>query len=144
MRFAKEITINASPEHVYDYVADFSRHGEWGAHSLQVPAAPGPAAPGLTVQSTAQQFGTQRENLTVIDATPGKRFAFESKGGLGTVLNAFDLESAGDGATRLTKSQDFIKPSLLYRVMSWQVNSQRPKELQADLDKIKQHLEAPS
>jgi hypothetical protein len=142
VRFAKEITINASPEKVYDYVADFSRHSEWGAHGLQVPAAPGPQSAGATVQSTAQQFGTQRENLTVTDATPGRRFAFESKGGLGTVLNAFDIEPASDGASKLTKSQDFVKPSFLYRVMSWQVNSRRPKELQADLDKIKQRLEA--
>ena len=141
MRFAKEIQINATPDKVYEYVADFSRHGEWGGHGLQVQSDPGPATTGFEAQSLASQFGTQREKLTVTEADTGRRFAFESAGGLGSVLNAFDVE-ASDGGTRLTKSQNFIKPSLLCRLMTPMISSQRPKELAADVENIKNRLES--
>ncbi len=141
MRFAKDVTINARADKVYEYVADFSRHGEWGGHGLKIEAPAGPAAVGFNVQSLARQFGPQRENRTVTEAATGQRFAFESAGGLGTVLNAFDIESEGE-ETRLTKSQDFVKPSFLCRLMTPMISSQRSKELATDVEQIKNRLES--
>lgn len=141
-RFSKDTTIDAPADKVFAYVADFPRHSEWAQHNLEVmQTSSGTVGVGSTFSTVGHQFGTQRESQTVVDYSPGTRFAFESKGGLGVTLNAFDLAPA-DGGTRLTKSLDFVHPSLLARVTSFMVGRQVPKFLEEDLRRIKQRVEA--
>jgi polyketide cyclase/dehydrase/lipid transport protein len=140
-RFSAETTIKASPDQVFAYVSDMTRHGEWGAYGLEVKAVSGgPVGVGSTFASTAKQFGTQRETQTVTECSPPARFAFQAKGGLGLARHAFDL-SAVDGGTRVTKSMELIEPSFLAKVMSFRINGAQPKELAEDLRRIKAKLE---
>ena len=143
-RYAAESVINNPPEKVFAYVADLPRHSEWASHNLEVTqTSSGPVAAGSTFESVSHLFGTQREQLTVTDYSPGKRVAFESKGSLGVVLNAFDL-AAVDGGTMLTKSVEMMHPSVMARLMAPMIGRTARKSLAADLAGIKKHLESQS
>jgi hypothetical protein len=141
-RFAREIFINAAPDRVFDYVADMPRHSEWAQHDLQVTqTSQGGAGVGTTFASVGHQFGTQRETQTVVDYTPGARFAFDAKGSIGIVRHAFDL-AAMDGGTKVTKSMEVTKPSMMARIMAPMIGKQTKKGLAVDLERIKARLEA--
>ena len=74
--------------------------------------------------------------------TPGKRFAWESTGGLGLARHWFDLAPAPDGgSTAVAKGLEFVKPSFLARIMGWRLARDEPKSLTSDLAKIKSLLE---
>ena len=141
-RIARETVINASPDKVFEYTADMPRHSEWAQHELQVnQTSSGAVGVGATFASVAHQFGTQRETQTVIDYTSGKRFAFDALGSIGTVRHAFDLVASG-GGTKVTKSMEILKPSMMARVMGPMIRSQTRKGLAVDLERIKAKLEA--
>jgi hypothetical protein len=141
-RFAREIFINAAPDRVFDYVADMPRHSEWAQHDLQVTqTSQGAVGVGATFASVGHQFGTQRETQTVVYYTPGARFAFDAKGSIGIVRHAFDL-AAMDGGTKVTKSMEVTKPSLMARIMAPMIAKQTKKGLAVDLERIKARLEA--
>jgi uncharacterized membrane protein len=143
-RFEDQITIDAPADRVFAYVSDFTRHGEWAANDLEV-ATPsdGPVAVGTTFSTTAKQFGTQREQSTVTEFTPGSVFAWESKGALGLARHRFALSGDG-GSTTLTKSAEIVEPTFLAKVTGWRLKKDIPKALHSDLANIKAHLEAPS
>jgi hypothetical protein len=82
--FKQETTLQRPPGDVFAYVSDMTKHGEWASNGLLVTqTSTGPIGVGATFASTAKQFGTQRETQTVTEYSPGSRFVFEAKGGLG-------------------------------------------------------------
>ena len=59
----RQITINASLEKVFAYLADFTRHGEWAAHPLRIEqASQGPVGVGTSFTSVGHQFGRDTED----------------------------------------------------------------------------------
>ena len=141
---AKETVINAAPQQVFDYVSDLRKHPEWAQHGLEVTqTSPGPIQAGATFSSVAHQFGTQRETQVVTEYAPDTRFAFEATGSLGIARHIFALTPDG-AVTRVTKSMQLIKPSLMARVMGPMISSQQRKALAVDLERIKAKLEAVS
>jgi len=138
-RYEERITVDAPAGSVYDYVSDFTRHGEWSANGLTVTKdGDGPVAVGSTFSTTAKQFGTQREHSTITELSPGKAFGWESKGALGLVRHRFDL--SGNGSTQVVKSAEFTQPSFLAKVIGWRLAKDVPAGLRSDLAKIKAHL----
>jgi len=98
-RFEERITIGASADRMYDYVADMTTHAEWSGNGLEVTkSSDGPIAVGTAYATTAKQFGTQREQSTVTQMTPGRTFAWDSAGALGLAHHVFGL--TGDGGRR--------------------------------------------
>jgi uncharacterized membrane protein len=143
-RYEEHITIEAPPVSVYDYVSDFTRHGEWAGHELQVTMdGEGPAVVGTRFSTVAKQFGTQREHSTITELSPGAAFGWESEGTLGTVHHRFTMSAAGE-STALAKSAEFVRPSFLAKVFGFRLNRDVPAGLRSDLDRIKAHLEAGS
>jgi uncharacterized membrane protein len=140
-RFEDRISIQAPAGRVYDYVADFTRHGEWAGHGLDVTkSSEGPVAVGSTFSTTAKQFGTQREQSTITELTPGKAFAWDSTGALGRVHHWFSL--SGDGsATTLSKGAEMVEPTFLAKVTSWKLSKDIPKGIHNDLANIKAKVE---
>ena len=140
-RYEDRISIDAPADQVYDYVADFSRHADWSGNGLQVTkSTEGPVAVGSTFSTTAKQFGTQREQSTITELSPGSAFAWESTGALGRARHRFSL--AGDGGTTtLTKSAEIVEPTFLAKLTSWKLSRDIPKGLHSDLANIKAHLE---
>lgn len=142
--YEEQISINAPADKVYAYVSDFTKHGEWGGHGLAVVKdTDGPAAVGSTFSTTASQFGTQREHSTITDMAPNTKFAWDSKGSLGTAHHWFSIADGG-GTTTLTKGAEFTDPSTLGKMMSWKLSRDVPKGFRSDLANIKAKLESPT
>jgi uncharacterized membrane protein len=142
-RYEDQISIDAPAGQVYDYVADFPRHAEWAGNELAVTTSTaGPVAVGSVFSTTAKQFGTQREQSTVTELSPGSAFAWESKGALGLARHRFSLAVDG-GSTTLTKSAEIVEPTFLAKLTGWKLSKDIPKGLHSDLANIKAHLEAP-
>jgi uncharacterized membrane protein len=141
-RFEESTTIAAPASTVYDYVSDFTRHGEWSGHQLQVTkTGDGPTRVGSTFSTVAKLFGTQRETSTITEMTPGKAFAWDSVGALGKAHHSFSLTEQG-GATVVGKSAEIVQPKFLAKMTSWRLSKDIPKALTSDLAKIKSTLEA--
>jgi uncharacterized membrane protein len=142
--YEEHISINAPADTVYAYVSDFTKHGEWAGHGLAVVKdTDGPAQVGSSYSTTASQFGTQREHSTITDMEPNKKFAWDSKGSLGTAHHWFALADEG-GTTTLTKGAQFTDPSTLGKMMSWKLSRDVPKGFRSDLANIKATLESSS
>lgn len=140
-RFEDRISIQASAGRVFDYVADFTRHSEWGGHGLEVKkSSEGPAAVGSTFSTTAKQFGTQREQSTITELDPSKAFAWDSTGALGRVHHWFSLSDDG-GSTTLSKGAEMVDPTFLAKVTSWKLSKDIPKGIHSDLANIKAKIE---
>jgi hypothetical protein len=140
-RFEDRISIQAPTGRVFDYVADFTRHGEWAGDGLEVAkSTEGPVAVGSTFSTTAKQFGTQREQSTITELAPGRTFAWDSTGSLGRVHHWFSLSEDG-GSTTLTKGAELVEPTFLAKVTSWKVSRDIPNGLHRDLANIKTHVE---
>src|SRR5262245_29798122 len=141
-RYEETATIAAPASSVYAYVSDFTRHGEWSGHGLEVTrASDGPTAVGSTFSTVAKQFGTQKEQSTITDMTPDTAFAWDSTGALGLVHHSFALQENG-GSTTVTKSVEMRQPTFLAKAMSWRLSKDIQRSLASDLQKIKATLEA--
>lgn len=140
-RFEDRISIHAPAGRVFDYVADFTRHGEWAGHGLEVTrSTEGPMAVGTTFATTAKQFGTQRERSTITELTPGRTFAWDSTGALGRVHHWFSLSDDG-GSTTLSKGAEMVDPTFLAKITSWKLSRDIPKGIHNDLANIKASVE---
>lgn len=54
------VVINATPEMVFNYVSDLTRHPEWSGGKLKIEAlTPGPAGVGSTYKSYGEVAGQQ-------------------------------------------------------------------------------------
>jgi hypothetical protein len=143
-RFEDRISINAPAERVYDYVADFTKHGEWASNGLAATKeTDGPVAVATMYATTAKQFGTQREHSTITDLTRPTMFAWDSKGALGRAHHWFSL-SADGGTTTLTKAAEIVEPTFLAKATGWKLAKDIPKGLHSDLANIKRNVEASS
>lgn len=142
-RWEEHATVHAPPSEVFAYISDFERHGEWSHHGLTASkVGNGPIGVGTKYQTVAKQFGTQKEESTITQYEPGRKFCWDSVGGLGKAHHQFALigDEAGHG-TALSKSVELIEPSFLAKVMGWRLNKDIPKSLQSDVEKIKAALE---
>lgn len=139
-KFSSETTINVAPERVFEYVADMTKHGEWGDHGLQVTRTSAGNGLGATYSSTAKSFGTQNETQVVVQSEPPRRFAFDATGSLGIAHHVFEIEPSGPGA-HVIKTMELTKPSFLAKVISPMIGRQQPPGLKHDLARIKQKLE---
>lgn len=140
-RYEQQITIRASVQTVFDYVSDFTRHGEWAGHGLEVTQdGDGPVRVGSTFSTVAKQFGTQREHSTITELEPNSTFGWDSRGALGMAHHRFTIAEA-EGGSSLSKSAELTEPSFLAKMMGWKLSKDIPADLHSDLEKIKARLE---
>jgi len=117
LRFRATVTSSASPQALYDAIADVSSHLSWGGPgsaskgnaliSLDAPA--GLATTGTTFTSTGKAGkDTFHDRSTVVTATPGRRFTFTTEARLErqrkqawlvTFTHDFQLSPAPGGST---------------------------------------------
>lgn len=140
-RWESQITIKASVEKVFDYVADIARHPEWASNPLEVrKTSAGPPGVGATFSSTGKFMGTHKDEVTIAEYSPPTRLVFESRGDAGHMRHWFALREQG-GSTMLTKGTESVKPSFLSRLAAPLIARAVPKGLRKDLDKIKANVE---
>jgi len=94
-----EISINASPKKVFDYVSDLIQHGEWSADSVQIVAlSSGSIAVGHQYRSTARSRGiTFKAEMEVTEYDPPRYFAFKGFDETGKFSHRFTFQPHGDG-----------------------------------------------
>jgi uncharacterized membrane protein len=148
-RFEDRISIHAPAGRVFGYVSDFTRHGEWAGHGLEVTrSGEGAVAVGTTFSTTAKQFGTQREQSTITELTPDKVFSWDSTGALGRVHHWFSLSDEGDStegdSTTLSKGAEMVDPTFLAKITSWKLSKDIPSGIRSDLANIKARIEGPA
>jgi hypothetical protein len=143
-KISVQTTVNASPEAVFAYVADVTRHPEWGQHqNAATRRGGGEAGVGTVYDTVNHQFGEQKETVMVTDYAPGKLFGFDASGVLGVAHHTFEMAPSGSGTT-LTKTMQMTKPKLLARLSAPMIAMQQPRALREDLRRIKAKLEASS
>jgi uncharacterized protein YndB with AHSA1/START domain len=144
MAVEKQITINAPAEQVFAYVADISKHGEWGnpSQKLQVQkSSEGPIGQGSTFKSTGQQFGTQNDTVTITEYVPNQRVVYESQGKAGHTRHTFEVTPAS-GGVQLTKSFDVVKAGFPFVIFAPMARAfVLPGALDSDLQRIKANVE---
>jgi uncharacterized protein YndB with AHSA1/START domain len=103
--YSASVDIGASPEDVFAYVADLTKHGEWAADPLRVEAlAPSSGAVGSRYRSTAQVQGRPIEaELRVTERQPPSRFAFVATDITGVYEHQFTFRPH-EGGTRVERN----------------------------------------
>lgn len=101
-----ERTIDASPEVVYDLVADVTRIGEWSPECLRAEWLNGATEAAVGVEFKGFNklgFVKWATKPTITEAERGRSFAFQVPGKFGPQWR-YDLEPTEDGGTRVVHS----------------------------------------
>ena len=140
----KQIVINAPAEKVFNYLADITKHSEWGnpSQKLQVEkTSGGPVGQGSTFKSVGKQFGTQNDTVTITEYVPNQKLVYQAEGNAGLIRHTVELSPSG-GGTMVSKSFEAVKPKFPLTIMLPVVNGiLQPRALASDLSRIKARLE---
>ena len=141
----QQITISAPVEKVFNYLADISKHGEWGNPSQKLhveKTSEGPVGQGSTFKSVGQQFGQQNDTVTIAEYVPNQRVVYESQGKAGHFRHAFELSPSGSG-TQVTKRVEVVKAGFPFVIFQPIVKAFiLPGAMQSDLQRIKEKVES--
>ena len=106
------ITINAPQARVFDYLADISRHGEWGSADDKMKATaekPDPPAVGARYKAEGVLNGKVNQSVVTITAyEPPKRIAFDAEDSNSVFHHEFILTPEG-GGTRFERQVTMTK-----------------------------------
>jgi uncharacterized protein YndB with AHSA1/START domain len=136
--------INAPPERVYAYLADFLHHKEWsrGVAEIEPVGATGAVAVGTELKATETIPRRMTSIARVTALEPPRRIAWDARvEGVMRVQWEFELQPTALG-TRLVQRCRWQPQNLLGTVMLNLVRKRQvPKENQASLARIKAILE---
>jgi uncharacterized protein YndB with AHSA1/START domain len=106
------VEIDRSPEVVFDYLSDVSRHGEWSPKPFRVEGSVGPVKAGDSFSTVGVIPGDKqhRNDVTVTECTPSTRLVLDSMERGEHFISSFELSPEG-GGTRLVRRMDAPKPS---------------------------------
>ena len=106
------VHIKAPQAKVFEYLADVSRHGEWGStdDKMKISAEkPGPPAVGARYNADALLNGKQNKSAVTITALePPNRIAFDAEDSNSVFHHEFLLTPEGDG-TRFERRATMTK-----------------------------------
>jgi uncharacterized protein YndB with AHSA1/START domain len=109
---AYSVDVNAPPQAVFDYVADVSRHGEWGSaddHMKATAERSGPPATGSRYKAEGMLNGKLNESVVTITALePPKRVAFDAEDSNSVFHHEFTL-SPSNGGTHVERHVTMTK-----------------------------------
>lgn len=140
----ESIEISRSPEDVFAYLDDPSRHGEWQSQIVksEVETA-GPTRVGTRVRQTLRVGGREQEmNYEITEHDPPRSFAFRGLDGPVRPVGNGKVEPVGDGTrSRVTIELDFEGHGL-GKVLRPVVVSQARKQVPEDQRQLKERLES--
>lgn len=95
------VDVKAPQAAVFDYVADVSRHGEWGSaddHMKATAERPGPPAVGSRYKADGMLNGKPNQSVVTITALESpKRLAFDAEDSNSVFHHEFAFSPAGAG-----------------------------------------------
>jgi uncharacterized protein YndB with AHSA1/START domain len=113
------VTVNRSPEVVFAYLTDMSRHGEWSPKPLRIEPVEGDGQ--ATVGARFHSVGTipgdkhHENDVEITRVDPPTRFSFTAYEKGQAFKHDFVLTPAGDG-TRVERTVDSPEPTGFLRV----------------------------
>src|SRR5215469_4011626 len=135
------VDINAPRDRVFEYVADISRHPEWGMDLTEVTGPTGPAHEGFMYQTVGTLRGKRNESTVFVsDVQPPERLEFEAQDSTGIVGHEFTFEPT-NGSTHVTRTMyAIVQPAtapLRYLFNRGAIN----KNFNGALQKLKENME---
>jgi uncharacterized protein YndB with AHSA1/START domain len=139
------VTIDRSAGEVFDYLADFSRHGEWSPKAFRTEGlAPGPVTQGMSFVTYGAIPGDKehRNEVEITDVQRPSRLAFLAIEPNGEVfVNTFSVTGAGSGC-QVERTWEFPKPTGVMGVaFPLFLRAYVRPQGQKNLDKLKHALE---
>jgi uncharacterized protein YndB with AHSA1/START domain len=140
-----DITIKAPQAKVFEYLADISRHGEWGSADdrMKISAEkPGAPAVGARYQADALLNGKQNKSAVTITALESpKRVAFDAEDSNSVFHHEFILTPEGDG-TRFERRVTMTKGPFYFPLVLMIFKSTVVKNYDGAMQNAKAKLEA--
>ncbi len=120
--YYREVTIqiDATPEKVFDYVTDVSRHGEWAANGLVIRREPGPEhGPGTRFSSTVTFMGEIAGGGVVIEEDRPHRFVYECEDSSGRWRWTMALQPENQGTRLVHRFERIRAPLWVLLIQTW-------------------------
>jgi Polyketide cyclase / dehydrase and lipid transport len=140
-----DVTVKAPQSTVFDYVADVSRHGEWGSADDHMKASaekPGPPAMGSRYKADGMLNGKANQSVVTITAIEApKRFAFEAEDANSVFHHEF-LFSPADGGTRVERNVTMTKGPFYFPLVLSIFKSTVQKNYNGAMSNLKTKLES--
>lgn len=128
---SEQVVINASPERLYQMVADLGRMGEWSPECQHVEWEDGATGPAEGARFVGHNRGGPRGLMRwsrrgrVLTTDAGREFAFATeKGGRESTVWRYRFEPV-DGGTRVTESYDVKVIPVWARILDVPTNRHR-------------------
>jgi uncharacterized protein YndB with AHSA1/START domain len=140
----ESIEISRSPEDVFAYLDDPSRHGEWQSQIVTADVeTAGPTRVGTRVRQTLRVGGReQKMNYEITEHDPPRSFAFRGLDGPVRPVGKGTVEPVGDGTrSRVTIELDFEGHGL-GKLLRPVVVSQARKQVPENQRQLKERLES--
>ena len=138
-------TIDRTPEVVFDYLADISKHAEWSPKPFRVEGgAGGPVKTGDTLKTVGTIPGDKNHHndVTVTECTSPSRLVLDALEKDEHFIVTFDLQPHGSG-TQLTRTVDAPRPSFPLSIVFPLIKSAFIKpDVEKGLRNLKAHLES--
>jgi uncharacterized protein YndB with AHSA1/START domain len=126
-----EVTIDASPEVVYDLIADVTRMGEWSPECVRCEWQGEPGAVGSRFQGHNRSGLARWTTTAVVDAADRpRRFAFHTLHGGDKVSTRWSYELSGDGPTTVTERFEAVSAPKLIELVERYVLRNRQAQLE--------------
>jgi uncharacterized protein YndB with AHSA1/START domain len=138
------VDIKAPPSKVFDYVADVSRHGEWGSADDHMKASaekPGPPAVGARYKADGMLNGKANPSVVTITALESpKRLAFDAEDSNSVFHHEFVFSQA-DGGTHVERHVTMTKGPFYFPIVLAVFKSTVQKNYNGAMSNLKAKLE---
>jgi uncharacterized protein YndB with AHSA1/START domain len=139
-----DVTIKAPQAKVFDYIADVSRHGEWGSadDKMKVTAEkPGPPAVGARYKAEGVLNGKVNPSVVTVTAyEPPNRVAFDAEDSNSVFHHEFVFTPA-DGGTRVERRVTMTKGPFYFPIVLSIFKSTVIKNYNGAMSNVKAKLE---
>jgi uncharacterized membrane protein len=145
MAITTSTEIARTPEDVFAYLDQLSRHGEWQEQLVSVRVeTEGPTRVGTTVTSVRKVGGREQTiRYEVTEHDPPRSFAFRGLNGPLRPVGKGRVEPIGDGSSsRFTLDFDFEAHGLAGKLLRPLATRQARKQIPEDHQRLKERLES--
>jgi uncharacterized protein YndB with AHSA1/START domain len=139
------VDVKAPQATVFNYVADVSRHGEWGSaddHMKATAERPGPPAMGARYKADGLLNGKQNESMvTITNLEPPKRLAFDAEDSNSVFHHEFTFSPAA-GGTHVERHVTMTKGPFYFPLVLAIFKSTVQKNYNGAMSNLKTKMEA--
>jgi uncharacterized protein YndB with AHSA1/START domain len=139
------VDVKAPQAKVFDYVADVSRHGEWGSaddHMKATAEKPGPPAMGSRYKAEGMLNGKQNNSTVTITALDSpRRLAFDAEDANSVFHHEF-VFSAADGGTHVERRVTMTKGPFYFPLVLAIFSSTVKKNYNGAMSNLKTKMES--